>query len=123
MNNTYIRSEDVIDLVSRMSAETVPGFRGKLISEIQKRSDFSTNKSIIYTHDEASMIVEMFEDVLDKYNIKVPSPEDDEREPDNEAKLYGSVYSNLLDGVEAILIELLGKNRMTVVEYEFSGMV
>lgn len=47
----------------------------------------------IYTRDEAMLIVEMFEDVLDTYNIKVPSPEDDEREPDNEAKLYGSVYS------------------------------
>ena len=41
----------------------------------------------IYTHDEAMLIVEMFEDVLDTYNIKVPSPEDDERELDNEAKL------------------------------------
>ena len=51
----------------------------------------------IYTRDEAMLIVEMFEDVLDTYNIKVPSPEDDEREPDNEAKLYGSVYSDLLD--------------------------
>lgn len=47
----------------------------------------------IYTRDEAMLIVEMFEDVLDTYNIKVPSPEDDEREPDNEAKLYGSVYT------------------------------
>ena len=34
----------------------------------------------IYTRDEAMLIVEMFEDVLDTYNIKVPSPEDDERE-------------------------------------------
>lgn len=38
---------------------------------------------IIYTRDEAMLFVEMFEDVLDTYNIKVPSPEDDEREPDN----------------------------------------
>lgn len=42
----------------------------------------------IYTRDEAVLIVEMFENVLDTYNIKVPSPEDDEREPDNEAKLF-----------------------------------
>ena len=34
----------------------------------------------IYTRDEAMLIVEMFEDVLDTYNIKVPSPEDDERD-------------------------------------------
>lgn len=43
----------------------------------------------IYIRDEAVLIVEMFENVLDTYNIKVPSPEDDEREPDNEAKLSG----------------------------------
>lgn len=58
----------------------------------------------IYTRDEAMLIVEMFEDVLDTYNIKVPSPEDDEREPDNEAKLYGSVYSDLLDAERRLAV-------------------
>ena len=79
----------------------------------------------IYTHDEAMLIVEMFEDVLDTYNIKVPSPEDDEREPDNEAKLYGSVYSDLLDNVEASLIELLEKHDedTEIVTDEFSGTI
>lgn len=77
----------------------------------------------IYTHDEAAHIVEMFEDVLDEYGIKVPSPEDDEREPDNEAKLYGSVYSGLLDTVESNIIDLLARysHGASVVEYEFSG--
>lgn len=79
----------------------------------------------IYTRDEAVLIVEMFESVLDTYNIKVPSPEDDEREPDNEAKLYGSVYSDLLDNVEASLIELLEKHDedTEIVTDEFSGTI
>ena len=79
----------------------------------------------VYTHDEAMLIVEMFEDVLDTYNIRVPSPEDDEREPDNEAKLYGSVYSDLLDNVEESLIALLNrhKKRTAIVTDEFSGTV
>ena len=79
----------------------------------------------IHTRDEAVLIVEMFENVLDTYNIKVPSPEDDEREPDNEAKLYGSVYSDLLDNVEASLIELLEKHDedTEIVTDEFSGTI
>lgn len=79
----------------------------------------------IYTHDEAMLIVEMFESVLDTYNIKVPSPEDDEREPDNEAKLYGSPYSDLLDNVEASLIALLDRHKRhtVIIVGEFSGTV
>lgn len=79
----------------------------------------------IYTRDEAMLIVEMFENVLDTYNIKVPSPEDDEREPDNEAKLYGSAYSDLLDNVEESLIDLLDRHKKhtVIVTDEFSGTV
>lgn len=79
----------------------------------------------IYTRDEAMLIVEMFENVLDTYNIKVPSPEDDERETDNEAKLYGSVYSDLLDNVEESLIDLLDRHKKhtVIVTDEFSGTV
>lgn len=77
----------------------------------------------IYTHDEAALIVEMFEDILDAHNIKIPSPEDDEREADNEAKLYGSVYSGLLDMVENSIIDLLSRSKRgaAVVENVFSG--
>ena len=64
----------------------------------------------IYTHDEAANILELFENVLDRYSIKVPSPEDDERETDNGAKLYGSVYSELLDDVENTLNGLLKRH-------------
>lgn len=86
---------------------------------------YKPQSGTIYTRDEAMLIVEMFEDVLDTYNIKVPSPEDDEREPDNEAKLYGSVYSDLLDNVEESLIELLNrrKKHTAIVTDEFSGTV
>lgn len=50
------------------------------------------NDNVIYTHGEAACIVKLSEDVLDGHGIKVPSPEYNERKPDNEAKLYGSVY-------------------------------
>lgn len=77
----------------------------------------------IYTHDEAAQIIEVFENVLAYYNIKVPSPEDDEREPDNEAALYGSVYSDLLDDVEDRLIDMLERKDglSKIVAGEFSG--
>ena len=80
----------------------------------------------IYTHDEAMLIVEMFEDVLSKYDIHVPSPEDEERDEDDYAGLYGSTYSDLLDKVEGHLIELLansGVNKDKIVVGEFSGMI
>lgn len=79
----------------------------------------------IYTHDEAALIVELFEEVLDKYGIKVPSPEDDEREPDNEAKLYGTTYGDLMDEVEDRIINLLQahKSDTKIVKYEFSGRI
>lgn len=79
----------------------------------------------IYTHDEAMLIVEMFEDVLSAYDISVPSPEDDEREPDNMIGLYGSTYSDLLDLVEDKLIEILSKHEQNceIVQGEFSGAV
>lgn len=79
---------------------------------------------IIYTHDEAARIVELFEDILSRYNIHVPSPEDEEREEDNMIGLYGSTYSDLLDEVETELISLLelhGKTDVEIVEDEFSG--
>ena len=83
------------------------------------------NDNAIFTHDEAARIVELFEDVLDEHGIKVPSPEDDEREPDNEAKLYGSVYWDILDDVENSIIGLLHKHEQgaEIVKYVFSGSI
>lgn len=82
-------------------------------------------KEPIYTHDEAALIVEAFENTLEKYGVKLPSPEDDEREADNEAALYGSTYGDLLDSVENMLIDLLNRraNGAPVVEYTFSGKI
>ncbi len=75
----------------------------------------------IYTHNEAAEIVDLFEEILDYYGIRVPSPEDDEREEDNSAKLYGSVYSDLLDNVEDRLVSIIERAKAgdKVVEYEF----
>lgn len=80
---------------------------------------------MIYTHDEAMLIVEMFEDVLSKYNISIPSNEDDEREEDNMIGLYGSTYSDLLDSVEENICSLLARCRRgeKIIENEFSGTV
>lgn len=78
----------------------------------------------IYTHDEAARIVEFFEDILSMYDIRVPSPEDDEREEDNMVGLYGSTYSSLLDDVEAELVSILerhGETDVEIIEGEFSG--
>lgn len=79
----------------------------------------------IFTHDEAMQILELFEDILEEHDITVPSPEDDDREEGNSAKLYGSVYSDLLDEVEDRLISLLDKHNetTTVITGEFSGTV
>lgn len=67
----------------------------------------------------------MFEDILCEHGIKVPSPEDNEREPDNEGALYGSTYSNLLDEVEARLIDLLDRHTLDteIIKGEFSRTV
>lgn len=76
----------------------------------------------IYTHSEAAKVVDMFEEILDRYDIVVPSPEDDDRGDDNEAKLYGSVYSELLDNIEDTLVTLLkGKTRTTELVIDVFG--
>lgn len=77
----------------------------------------------VYTHDEAARIVELFEGVLEEYGISVPSPEDDEREPDNMVGLYGSVYYGLLAMVEDRLLDLLSPDDKpeNIVPYVFSG--
>ncbi len=82
-------------------------------------------KDVIYTHDEAMIIVEEFEEVLSKYNICVPSPEDDERDEEDMVGLYGSTYGELLDFVEAMIIDILVRfdEGADVVEGEFSGNV
>lgn len=79
----------------------------------------------IFTHDEAALIVELFESVLFQYSISVPSPEDDERGEDNDIGLYGSTYSDLLDMVEASLVSILERHSpgAEIVKDVFSGTV
>lgn len=64
---------------------------------------------MIYIRNETADILEMFDDVLADNGIKVPSPEDDDRGEDNEAALYGSVYYDLYDQVEYILLDIIKK--------------
>lgn len=77
----------------------------------------------IHTHDEAARIVDAFEEVLSRYNIHVPSPEDDDRDEDNMVGLYGSTYGDLLDYVEDKLVDVIdtAKAGAEVVVGEFSG--
>ena len=75
----------------------------------------------IYTLEVARDIMDLFEDVLDKYNIKVPSPDDDDREPGNDAKLYGTVYGDLLSEVEDVLIRMLGSTKTNIIEGVWYG--
>lgn len=83
----------------------------------------NTQNSVIYTRNEAAQIVELFEDVLDKYGIQVPSQDDDQRELNNEANLYGTTYWNLVDDVESRIVDLLHthKTGTKVIEYELSS--
>lgn len=57
----------------------------------------------------AADILEDFEDVLEEYNITIPSPEDGEKEEDNEARIYGTTYANLLDTVEQRILYVLNE--------------
>ena len=75
----------------------------------------------IYTRNAAADIVGFIEDILISYGIKVPSSEDDERDPEDNLGFYGTTYSNILDEVEGMLIELLewAKPRVNIITDEF----
>lgn len=79
----------------------------------------------IYTRDEASLIVEKFEDILSQHNVHIPSPEDDERGTEDMIGLYGSVYSDLLDSIEAQIYSIISRCTAgeKVVTDEFSGTI
>ncbi len=64
-----------------------------------------------YTRSEAAEIIELFEDILDQYDVSVPSPEDNERDKENMVGLYGSTYSDLLDSVESAIIDIAEKSK------------
>lgn len=83
----------------------------------------SNTTETIYTRDIAAHIIETHENILIHNGIRVPSPEDDEREPED-LGFYGSTYSELLDTLEATLCDILEKkaNGARVVACEFSGL-
>ena len=66
----------------------------------------------IYTHNEATSIIEeIIEPIIEKYGIIPHSPEDDDRDEDDIGGFYGSAFSNILDAVESNLIACLGGNK------------
>lgn len=74
----------------------------------------------VYTHDVAAQIIEEMENLLIERDIRIPSPEDDERE-EGDTGLYGSVYSDLLDNIEDILVKMLSGTNAKIIEGIFSG--
>lgn len=81
-----------------------------------------------YARDAAALILEKFEDLLERKGISVPCDDPDEQaeldgDPDNGARLYGTEYSDLLDEVEADIAEFAEKAAAgaEIVRDEFSG--
>jgi anaerobic ribonucleoside-triphosphate reductase activating protein len=119
-------NQRLIDLPATRRSGTVVLYDPENENDLTKGTDIMpapNQENKIYTHDEAARLIDMFEEVLAKYNIHVPSPEDEEREEDNMVGLYGTTYSELLDNVENHLIDLLDrKNPDTeIVKDVFSG--
>lgn len=61
------------------------------------------NSRKVYTHSVAANCLDAYEEMLLSDNIRVSSPDDDEREEDD-VGLYGSVYSDILDAFEDSVI-------------------
>ena len=59
----------------------------------------------IYTHNETASLVDCFESLLERKGIVVP--DDDRTGESSESCLYGVTYSDLLDEVELMVIDLL----------------
>lgn len=51
----------------------------------------------------ACEIVDMFDDMLDQKDITVPDEDDDQKDADNSARLYGMTYWTLVDQVQEML--------------------
>lgn len=91
--------------------------------EEELQNEREKNMKTVYTHDEASKIIDLFESLLADHNIIIPSPEDDDKDEDNEAALYGSVYADLMDEVEYILVNIAEriKSGAGFISDEYSG--
>ena len=71
----------------------------------------------IYTHNLAADMIELFEDELDKRNIKIP--DEDRTGDESEAAIYGMTYANLLDDVESVIVNYCEQAKVDYVPYEF----
>ncbi len=62
---------------------------------------------VIYTHNITADIMDIFDDALGQLDITVPSPEDAQKDDNNDAVLYGSVYANIFEEIESYLTTVL----------------
>lgn len=60
---------------------------------------------MVNTHNMTADIIDHIDNFLGSFGIRVPSPEDSEREPDNDAALYGSTYAELFDTIEPMIVD------------------
>lgn len=82
---------------------------GLVLDEVEALIDneIARRNKVIYTKEVALTITDIFEDILEKYDISIP---DEERTGDNgEARLYGINFDETLTKVECTVIELLEK--------------
>ncbi len=111
---------DYNSMLIQLPASLVERIEAKAVQKHLKASKEITKGEKVYAHAEAADIIEVFEDVLDRHGITIPSAEDDERGSDSGC-LYGSTYDGLLDAVETILIEMASrvKNGAEIIEDVF----
>ncbi len=55
----------------------------------------------------AAVIVELFEDLLINNDITIPCPEGDQNYLNKAVPIHGPVYSDMLDSVERIIVQML----------------
>lgn len=80
---------------------------------------------IIYTHDEAAKILDRIDDILVRYGVRVPSPEDEDGDRgEYEDGLYGSTYDELLAIIEErikAIVKAARNENCVVIPDKFSG--
>ena len=60
---------------------------------------------MVNTHHLTRDILDLVDNYLSSFGIKVPSPEDHERGEDNDAALYGTTYAELFDPIEDMIVD------------------
>ena len=75
---------------------------------------------MIFTREVATDIVELFEDLLDKYDIDIPDEDREGYGDDNQARLFGGTYYELVEDVERMIIELMERTGTNYKANEFN---